>query len=71
MVIFYSVMAVLIVSTLLPSVFFLLLYALRGDTDHADKARTLWNFSKLFTMVGVNLLIWGHVAAGLWQVWFR
>jgi Na+-transporting NADH:ubiquinone oxidoreductase subunit NqrC len=71
MLIFYWVMVVLIVGTLVPSVFFLLLYAVQGDHNHADRARSLWNFSRLFAMLGVNLLIWGHVAVGLWQIWFR
>ena len=68
MVIFYWVMGVLIVGTLIPSVFFLLLYALRGGQSHADRARSLWNFSKLFAMFGINILIWGHVIVGLWQL---
>ena len=71
MPIFYRVMAVLIVGTLVPSVFFLLLYAIHGDRSHADRARSLWNFSRLCVMLGVNLLNWGHVAVGLWQIWFR
>ncbi len=70
MVAFYWVMGVLIVSTLVPSVFFLMLYAIRGDAQHAMRARTLWNYSKLFTLLGINLLIWGHVLAGLWQIWW-
>ena len=68
MLIFYWVMAVLIVGTLVPSVLFLLLYAVQGDRSHADRARQLWNFSKLFLMLGINILIWGHVIVGLWQL---
>jgi hypothetical protein len=71
MKIFYWMMALLIVSTLLPSAFFLLLYAIKGDSVHASRARALWNMSKLFTMLGVNILIWGHVALGLWNIWFH
>jgi hypothetical protein len=70
MVVFYWVMGVLIVCTLLPSVLFMLLYAFSGDLQHATRARRLWQFSKLFTMLGINLLIWGHVMVGLWGIWF-
>lgn len=71
MIVFYWVMGVLIVGTFVPSVLFLLLYALRGDDVYAERARGFWTYSRLFTMFGVNILIWGHVAVGLWQVWFK
>jgi hypothetical protein len=71
MQVFYWVMAVLIVGTFVPSVFFLILYAATGAHEAKRRARTLWNISRVFTLVGINLLIWGHVVVGLWNIWFR
>lgn len=68
---FYWVMGLLIVGTLLPSVFFWLLYATTGAAACERRARTLWNVSRVFALFGFNLLIWGHVVVGLWQIWFR
>ncbi len=70
MTIFYWVMAVLIVGTLVPSVLYLILYAVTGEDACMRRARTLWNFTRVFTLLGFNLLIWGHVIVGLWQIWF-
>jgi len=71
MVIFYWVMGLLIVGTFVPSVFYLLLYAITGDDRAAQRARALWNVSRTAGMFGINLLIWGHVAVGLWRLWFH
>ena len=68
--VFYGVMAVLIVGTLVPSVLFMLLYMVTGRREALWRARTLWNISRVFTLLGVNLLIWGHVIVGLWNIWF-
>jgi len=68
---FYWVMGVLIVGTLMPSLMFLLLYAATGHDEHARRARMLWNFSRVLTLFTLNLLIWGHVIVGLWQIWFH
>lgn len=70
MKIFYWTMAVLIVGTFVPSVFFLILYGITGRYMHAQTARTFWNISRVFTLIGVDVLIWGHVAVGLWSIWF-
>lgn len=67
---FYWVMAVLIVGTLVPSVMYLLLYAVTGEPACERRARALWNISRVFTLLGINILIWGHVIVGLWQIWF-
>jgi len=69
MTFFYWLMAALIVGTFVPSVRFLVLYALTGDDAHAKRARGLWAASRLFTLFSLNILIWGHVAVGLWQLW--
>lgn len=68
--VFYGVMAVLIVGTLVPSVLYIVLYAATGEPACLSRARTLWALSRVFTMFGINLLIWGHVAVGLWRIWF-
>jgi len=68
--VFYGVMAVLIVGTFVPSVLYLLLYMVTGRREALWRARTLWNISRVFTLLGVNLLIWGHVIVGLWNIWF-
>ena len=71
MTFFYWLMAVLVVGTLVPSAFFLILYVVTGEDGCLRRARTLWTFSRLFTMLGLNILIWGHVVVGLWRIWFR
>jgi hypothetical protein len=68
---FYWTMGVLIVGTLLPSVVFFTLYLLTGNDAHGSRAKTWWAFTRLFALSGFNLLIWGHVIVGLWQIWFR
>lgn len=67
---FYWVMGVLIVGTFLPSVMYMLLFAMTGEPACASRARALWNTSRVLVLLGVNILIWGHVVAGLWQIWF-
>lgn len=71
MKIFYWVMGLLIVGTLLPSAVYLLAYAVTGAHEAANRARVLWNVSRVLALFGFNLLIWGHVIVGLWQIWFR
>jgi hypothetical protein len=70
MKIFYWVMGVLIVGTFIPSVLYLVLYVLTGEDACARRARMLWNYSRLLLGLGINILIWGHVIVGLWQIWF-
>ncbi len=71
MKVFYWAMGILIVATFVPSVFYMALYATTGENTCLRRARSLWNFTRVLSMLGVNLLIWGHVAVGLWQIWFR
>jgi hypothetical protein len=71
MTIFYWVMGVLICGTFVPSVVYLLLYAVTGEDACSRRARALWDYSKLSISLGLNILIWGHVLVGLWQIWFR
>lgn len=67
---FYWVMGVLIVGTFVPSALSLVMYAVTGDDDHARRASRLWGFTRTFALLGVNVLIWGHVLAALWTLWF-
>jgi hypothetical protein len=71
MTVFYWVMGVLIVGTFVPSVLYLLLFFATGEHECSRRARVLWNVSRVFTLFGFNILIWGHVAVGLWHIWFR
>ena len=70
MTVFYWTMAVLIVGTFVPSVLYLLIYAITGVPENAQRAKVLWNFTRVLTLFGINLLIWGHVIVALWQIWF-
>ena len=67
---FYWIMATLIVGTFVPAAFFLVLYAATGEDAALRRARVLWNISRVFTLFGVNLLIWGHVLVALWRLKF-
>jgi hypothetical protein len=71
MTVFYWVMGVLIVGTFVPSLLYLVLYVATGEDTCLRRARALWNFSRVFAMLGINLLIWGHVVVGLWRIWFH
>ncbi len=70
MIVFYWVMAVLIVGTFVPSALYLVLYASTGEPACLSRAKALWAASRVLTLVGVNLLIWGHVVVGLFRIWF-
>ncbi len=70
MKVFYWTMTVLVVGTLVPSALYLLLYMITGEDACARRARVLWNVSRVFTLVGFNVLVWGHVIVGLWRIWF-
>ncbi len=69
MTVFYWVMGVLVVGTLVPSAMYLVLYMATGEQACARRASMLWNVSRVFTLLAFNLLVWGHVVAGLWQIW--
>jgi hypothetical protein len=67
---FYWTMAVLIVGTFLPSALFLVLYVFTGERECVRRARVFWNVTRVLTLFGANILIWGHVLVGLWNIWF-
>lgn len=71
MIVFYWIMAVLIVGTFLPSAMYLVLYLVTGEDPCLHRARAMWSFTKALALFGFNVLIWGHVIVGLWQVWFH
>jgi hypothetical protein len=71
MKIFYWVMGVLIVCTFVPSVTYLILYAVTGEPACMKRARGLWNVTRVLSLLAGNLLIWGHVVVGLWRIWFH
>ncbi|MDE2370527.1 MAG: hypothetical protein KGN16_16260 [Burkholderiales bacterium] len=68
---FYWTMAIVIVGTFVPSVFYLVLYVTTGIDTCLLRARAFWNVSRVFSLFGFNILIWGHVVVGLWQIWFH
>ena len=71
MTVFYWVMGLAIAGTLAPSVLYLLLFMATGEPACEQRARTLWNVSRVLVLLSINILIWGHVIVGLWQIWFR
>ena len=71
MTIFYWVMGVLIAGAFTPSLLFFVLYLVLGEDKHARRARGFWTATRLFGMLGANVLIWGHVVVGLWHIWFK
>jgi hypothetical protein len=71
MKVFYWLMGILIVGTVAPSALYFVLYLVTGEDACNRRARVLWNVARVFTLFGINLLIWGHVAVGLWQIWFH
>ena len=71
MTVFYWVMSGLILSTLVPSLGYLLLYAGTGERACLRRAQALWSVSRVLTLLSFNLLIWGHVLVALWHLKFR
>jgi hypothetical protein len=47
------------------------LRALPGHGEPAcdRRARGFWMASRVFTLLGFNVLVWGHVVYGLWSIW--
>lgn len=70
MLVFYWSMGILVLGSFAPSVLYLLLYAATGEPACAQRARLLWNLTRVFAMLAFNILIWGHVGVALWQIWF-
>jgi hypothetical protein len=65
---FYWFMVVVMVATLLPSALYMGIYVFTGEDEALQRARKLWNFLRVFTLLFFNLTLWGHVIVGLWQL---
>jgi hypothetical protein len=66
----FWVMGALSVGTFLPSIFFTLLYGVTGEDGCLRRARSLFNWAKLFALLGFTIGIWGHVVVALWRLFF-
>jgi len=65
---FYALMVFLMAATLLPSLLFLGVYFFTGEEVALQRAAKLWNYLRVFTLLGFNITVWGNVAVGLWQL---
>lgn len=65
---FYGFMALVMAATLLPSALYMGIYVFTGADEALDRARKLWNFLRVFTLLGFNLTLWGHVVVAAWQL---
>ncbi|MBV8037837.1 hypothetical protein [Roseateles sp.] len=65
---FYGFMALVMLATLLPSALYMGIYVFTGADEALERARKLWNFLRAFTLLGFNLLVWGHVVVAAWQL---
>ena len=68
MTFFYWFMAAAMAATLIPSAFYFALYVFTGEDEALHRARKAWTFLRVFTLLGFNLMLWGHVIVGLWQL---
>ncbi|MFT7723552.1 MAG: hypothetical protein QM788_12115 [Roseateles sp.] len=68
MTFFYWLMAVVMAATLLPSALYLGLYVFTGEDVALDRARKFWTFLRVFTLASFNVMLWGHVLVGAWQL---
>ena len=68
MTFFYWFMAAVMGATLLPSALFLGIYVFTGEDAAMDRARKLWNFLRVFTLLFFNLTLWGNVLVGVWEL---
>lgn len=65
---FYWFMILVMAATLIPSAFYLGLYVFTGADEAMDRARRLWNFLRVFTLLAFNITVWGNVVVGAWQL---
>lgn len=68
MTFFYWLMAVVMAATLVPSLLYLGIYLFTGADEALERAAKLWNFTRAFTLLGFNIMLWGHVVVGAWQL---
>lgn len=65
---FYGFMALAMAATLIPSALYMGVYVFTGADEALQRARTLWNFLRVFTLLAFNVTVWGNVVVGLWQL---
>ena len=70
MAVFYWTMGSLTLLTMAPSVFFFVLFLATGEPGCERRAKALFQWSRLFALLGVNLGIWGHVAVAAWRIFW-
>ena len=68
MTFFYWFMALVMAATLFPSALYMGIYVFTGEDAALDRARKLWNFLRVFTLLCFNLTLWGHVIVGAWEL---
>ncbi|MFT7772374.1 hypothetical protein [Roseateles sp.] len=68
MTFFYWFMALVMAATLLPSALYMGIYVFTGAHEALERARKLWNFLRVFTLLGFNITLWGHVIVAFWQL---
>lgn len=68
MTFFYWFMGVVMAATLVPSLLYLGIYLFTGADEALARAAKLWNFMRAFTLLGFNILLWGHVVVAAWQL---
>jgi len=68
MTFFYWFMACVMAVTLLPSVLYMGIYVFTGADEALERARRFWTFLRVFTLLGFNLMLWGHVVVAAWQL---
>lgn len=68
MTFFYWFMALLMAATLLPSALYMGIYVFTGADEALHRARKFWMFLRLFTLLGFNIMLWGHVVVAAWQL---
>lgn len=68
MTFFYWLMAVVMAATLVPSLLYLGIYLFTGADEALERAAKLWNFTRAFTLLGFNIMLWGHVVVAVWQL---
>lgn len=68
MTFFYWFMAAVMAATLLPSALYMGVYVFTGEYEALQRARKFWTFLRVFTLLGFNLMLWGHVVVAAWQL---
>ncbi|MGM9485640.1 hypothetical protein ACS5PN_30915 [Roseateles sp. NT4] len=68
MTVFYWFMALVMVATLVPSALYMGIYVFTGADEALVRARKLWTFLRVLTLMGFNVMLWGHVVVAAWQL---